>query len=554
MRAEFWATPLPGPGTTDGFANPPVAFPWSAVPLPSPARSTLPQTKTSSEHKNIMITTALGALWHHLVAWVDLQGTLVFLSVLIMAKYLKDFPHRDLPPGPVPLPLVGSLFSIGFKDPIGGFRKLVETYGDVSFIDLGFAPCILLSGYKSFKEAFVEQAEHFTDRPDYPLAQKFCKGLGIIASSGNIWKHQRRFALATLKYFGVGKKTLERSIQQESQYLIETLQLERGLPFNPKHLMTNSVANIICMLVFGHRFEYSDHDFQHLLKCSDEVFQLPMTTSGRLYNQWPTLMQYLPGGHQSAFANLTRVKQFIQQEVDRHREDRNPDSPRDYIDCYLDEIEKCTDPSAGFTEENLMYCVVDLFGAGTETTANSMRWALLFMANHPDVQEKVHSEIDRVIGPSRQPSMDDRAALPYTYAVVHEIQRCGNIVPFTPPRVASRDTTVAGRQIPKGLVILPMLKPILYDVSEYSRPEEFNPSHFLDEDGKFIKRDNFIPFGIGKRACPGEQLARMELFLFFTSLMQRFSFQAPEGETLVAEGVVGITSGPKPFKICATPR
>ncbi|KAL2089548.1 hypothetical protein ACEWY4_014236 [Coilia grayii] len=500
------------------------------------------------------MATVFSALWHLLATWMDLQGILVFLCALVIVKYLKDFPHRDLPPGPFPLPIVGNLFSIGLKDPVGGFKKLVETYGDVSFVDLGGVQCILLSGYKGFKEAFVEQADLFADRPNYPLNDKLCKGLGIISSSGSIWKHQRRFALSTLKYFGVGKKTLEHSIQQESQWLCDALQTERGLPFNPHYVLTNAVANIICTLVFGHRFDYNDHHFQDMLKCSDDVFQLPMTVWGRLYNQWPTLMQYLPGGHQSAFANLARVKEFIKQEVERHREDRNPSSPRDYIDCYLDEIEMCTDPFAGFTEENLLYCVVDLFGAGTETTANSLRWAVLFMANHPSVQEKVHLEIDRVIGPSRQPSMDDRADMPYTYAVVHEIQRCGSIVPFTPPRVASKDTTVAGRQVPKGLMVLPMLKPILYDVSEYNCPEEFNPAHFLDEDGKFMKRDNFIPFGIGKRACPGEQLARMELFLFFSSLMQRFRFQAPDGLPLRTEGVVGITSGPKPFNICAEAR
>lgn len=500
-----------------------------------------------------MLATLFSALWSLLGAWIDVQGILMFLCALILIKYVKDFPHKDLPPGPFPLPIVGNLFSIGV-DPIAGFRKIADKYGRVSLVDIGGVKSILLSGYKGFKEAFVEQADVFPNRPSYPLNEKLCKGQGLISSSGPMWKHQRRFALATLKYFGVGKKTLENSIQRESQWLCDALQAEKGLPFDPHCFLTNAVANIICSLVFGHRFEYDDYHFQEMLTCSNEVFQMPVTVWGRLYNQFPTLMQFLPGRHQTAFASLARVKEFIKQHVEKHRADRNPSNPRDYIDCYLDEIEKCTDPTAGFTEENLLYCVVDLFGAGTETTANSLRWAVLFMANHPSVQEKVHAEIDRVIGKSRQPSMDDRSDLPYTYAVIHEIQRCGNIVPFTPPRVSNKDTTIAGCLIPKGMMVFPMLKTILYDPNEYSNPEEFNPGHFLDEDGKFMKRDQFIPFSIGKRACPGEQLARMELFLFFTSLMQRFCFHSPVGQTIRVDGTVGITSGPKPFRICAMAR
>lgn len=195
-----------------------------------------------------------------------------------------------------------------------------------------------------------------------------------------------------------------------------------------------------------------------------------------------------------------------------------------------------------------------MFGAGTETTSNTLRWAMLYMAKYPDIQDKVHAEIDHIIGQSRQPSMDDRINMPYTYAVIHEIQRFGNIVPFTPPRVASKDTTVAGYLIPKGVMILPMLKPILDDKNEYATPDQFNPGHFLDQNENFVKRDNFIPFSIGKRMCPGEQLARMELFLFFTSLLQRFTFQPPDGCQLDLQGKVGITMGPMAFNICAIPR
>uniref|UniRef100_A0A673GBR7 Cytochrome P450, family 2, subfamily AE, polypeptide 1 n=1 Tax=Sinocyclocheilus rhinocerous TaxID=307959 RepID=A0A673GBR7_9TELE len=449
--------------------------------------------------------------------WMDVQGLLIFLCVLLLVKHLRDVLTNNMPPGPFPLPLIGNVLNIGFTDPLGSFQRVIHIL---------------------FKEAFVEQADIFTDRPYFPIIDKLSKGKGLIFSSGHMWHQQRRFALAALKYFGVGKKTLENSILQECRFLCDSIQAERGLPFNPQHLVTDAVANIICGLVFGHRFEYDDHKFHLIQEYLDDVFQLPISNWGRLYNQFPTLMSMLPGKHQTAFASMSKLKPFLQEEIIKHKEERDPSNPRDYIDCYLDEIEKCKDSEAEFTEENLIYCVVDLFGAGTETTSNTLRWALLFMVKYPEVQEKVQSEIDQVIGQTRQPLMDDRTNLPYTYAVLHEIH----------------DTTVGGRLISKGVMVLPLLKSILQDKNENSTPYEFNPAHFLDENGKFLKKDSFIPFSIGKRLYPGEQLARMELFLFFTSLMQCFTFLPLEGRTLSLKGTIGVSSGPEPFQIRAVPQ
>ncbi|XP_072552331.1 cytochrome P450 2J4-like [Salminus brasiliensis] len=486
--------------------------------------------------------------------FLTMEGILVFLCVLVLVKYLSDHRPKNVPPGPVPLPLIGNVLSLDFRDPVLSFSEICMKYGEVTTLYLGSEMVILLSGYKSFKEAFVEQADIFADRADYPLNDQLTRGLGLISSSGHAWSHQRRFAIAVLKHFGVGKKSLETSILQESRYLCEALHSQRGLAFNPDRIVTNAVTNIICNLVFGHRFEYDDEHFRQILLYLNDIVQLPAHFWGQLYNRFPTLMSWLPGKHQTTFSSLSKIKLFILEEIQKHRQDRNPTSPRDYIDYYLDEIEKGRDSKAQFTEENLVFCVVDLFAAGTETTSNTMLWTLLYMAKYPEVQEKVHAEIDQVIGQARQPSMNDRPLMPYTYAVIHEVLRAANALNITPPRVASRDTTIAGYLIPKGVTVFPLLRAIMQDKNEFSTPDEFNPGHFLDENGKFLKKEGFIPFSIGKRMCPGEQMVNMEFFLFFTCLLQSFSFHAPEGQTLKMDSTVGITTAPKPFQLRAIPR
>ncbi|GLD46980.1 cytochrome P450 2J6-like protein, partial [Lates japonicus] len=218
-----------------------------------------------------------------------------------------------------------------------------------------------------------------------------------------------------------------------------------------------------------------------------------------LYNTLPWLMKWLPGPHKRILALTQNIIDFVEIKIKEHRENLNPSSPRDYIDSFLIEMGEKEDKDSGFDLKNLCFCTLDLFGAGTETTTTTLYWGLLYMIYYPHIQERVQAEIDTV------------------------------------------DTTVNEYIIPKGTIIIPMLHSVLHDESMWETPHSFNPQHFLDEDGKFRKREAFLPFSAGKRVCLGEQLARMELFLFFTSLLQRFSFSAPAGEQPSLEFKLGAT-------------
>lgn len=245
----------------------------------------------------------------------------------------------------------------------------------------------------------------------------------------------------------------------------------------------------------------------------------------------------------------------MKKKIDDHLADYDPSASRDYIDCFLAEMEKRKDDeAAGFNLERLCFCSLDLFIAGTETTSTTLYWGLLYMIKYPEIQRKVQEEIDRVVGSSRQPSVADRENMPYTDAVIHETQRFGNIIPFNLGRCATKDTQINDYSIPKGTMVVGFLTSVLFDETEWETPHSFNPGHFLDEEGKFRRREAFLPFSLGKRVCLGEQLGRMELFLFFTSLLQRFSFSAPDGVEPSLDYKLGTTLSPKPYQLCAIPR
>ncbi|XP_065511681.1 cytochrome P450 2J2-like [Caloenas nicobarica] len=484
---------------------------------------------------------------------ISVQVLLVFLVVfLLVADYMKHRKPKSFPPRPFYLPIVGHMYLMNFSNPMMPVQKLIEKYGGIFSMDVGSESFVIVNGLRMVKEVLVNQGENFLGRPKMPLAGELFSNRGLLSSNGHLWKQQRRFTLSTLRNFGLGKRSLEERIQEECRYLVDAFGDEQGDPFDPHFKINNAVSNIICSVTFGNRFEYQDEDFQKLLRLIDETLTLNGAIMSQLYNAFPSIIKFFPGAHQTIFRNTRLMRSFVKERIDKHKEDWNPSESRDFIDCYLQEIAK--DNGEGvFQEENLMACAVDLFLAGTETTSTTIRWALLYMAMHPEIQARVQAEIDTVIGQVRQPALDDRSNMPYTNAVIHEVQRKGNIIPFGVPRMTVKDTVVDGFCIPKGTGVIANLTSVMFDKNEWENPDTFNPGHFL-KDGQFWRRESFVPFAIGKRSCPGELLARTELFLFFTALLQKFTFQAPPDTTLNLQFTVGITWGPKPYKICAVPR
>uniref|UniRef100_A0A672TS84 Cytochrome P450 family 2 subfamily D member 6/pseudo n=1 Tax=Strigops habroptila TaxID=2489341 RepID=A0A672TS84_STRHB len=281
-----------------------------------------------------------------------------------------------------------------------------------------------------------------------------------------------------------------------------------------------------------YRFDYDDETFKKLL----HLFE-------NLVNVVPILLR-IPGVPQKVFRGQKEFMDFIDVLIKKHMETWNPADIRDFTDAFLKEMEKAE--KSGFNYNNLRLVT---------TTSITLRWALLYILLHPEIQSKVQAEIDNVIGRERSPTMEDQVNMPYTNAVIHETQRLGDVFPTGLPHMTYRDTELQGFFIPKGTTIITNLSSVLKDETVWEKPNEFYPEHFLDANGQFVKPEAFLPFSAGRRVCLGEQLARMELFIFFTTLLQKFTFVLPKDQPRPQEdGHFALTRSPHPFLLQAIPR
>ncbi|XP_061101566.1 cytochrome P450 2F2-like [Conger conger] len=471
----------------------------------------------------------------------------VFFSLLFFL--FREQRPKNFPPGPRLIPIFGSTLHLNLINPLNDFRKLSERYGNVYSVYFGSFPVVVLNGLQAVKEGLVTHSAESSGRPRGFLINQMTENKGVVLNDGPVWKMQRRFALMTLRNFGMGKNSMQARILKETSYITSYLEKNAGKTIHPQTLFHNATCNIICSVLYGTRLTYDDKFLQLIVRCITQNNKILNCRWTLIYDSFP-MLRFLPMPCLKAIENYNTLKEGAVAQISQHKKSWVPGKPRDFLDCYLDEMEKRGDDKFSFSESQLAILLLDFSMGGTDTTANTFLTAFLYLMTHPDVQERCQKEIDEVLGEKEQVSFEDRHTMPYTQAVIHEVQRVADTVPLSIFHAITKDTRMMGYDIPKGTMIIPNLSSVLRDESQWKFPHEFNPSNFLNNEGEFVKPEAFIPFSAGPRLCPGEALTRMELFLILVTLLRRFKFIWPEDAGVPDyKPIFGFTHTPKPYRM-----
>ncbi|KAI6206167.1 (pine wood nematode) hypothetical protein [Aphelenchoides besseyi] len=470
---------------------------------------------------------------------------LLFISFVVLIFHQFYWRRRNLPNGPLPLPIIGNAHTFlkteRWEDQ---FLKWREEFGPVYTYWLGPMAIVSVNDYETMQKMFVHDGDTYADRAPMEAFDNLTRGgvHGVIETSGNLWSQQRRFALKVLRDL-VGRNKIQEQILNEFQVVRHNIdaEIKSGAKEIDFHRHTDiATGSIINAATVGFRFTENDHQ-HHFYRLREITEQMMKNFSNPLLNfavsnpsiaKLPVFRQVM----EKAGKVSQPIFEFLNRMIDEHLKlndytDHNFE-PQDFIDAYLLEQsrqEKQNNEDHYFTRQQLLNVLFDLWFAGQvsskqsfyypscqETTSTTLTWGFAYLIRHPEAQQKLHAELDRVIGSDRLITMSDKNDLPYTNAVIMEIQRCANLVGQNLPRKTTREVEIVNCKLPKGTI--------------FPEPKKFNPDRFIDENGRLKRSDELMPFSLGKRQCLGEGIARAELFLFIANLCNAYKFYAGEKE------------------------
>ena len=379
--------------------------------------------------------------------------------------------------------------------------------------------------------------EQFNYRPNYAFLNTFANP-GILMYNGETWRALKRFTLKSLKSLGFGKSSYEPAMHKEINYFLDQVDdLRKKGPIKISRLLGPAASNVVTLIVMGQRFNY-DHQTRQQL---DKFFLRPLEGPDRRpdyfgvvnFVQSVRLIKHIGLPIVNAVLLFSKIiTGFISDRVKEIEGSFNwqTDEPTNYVECFIKEVnENKNNPDFDmkyFDEEYLIQNCYAFFVAGSATTQEYLEWWFLVMSQYPEVQERMRKEVDEVVG-EREASLSDRNSMPFTEAVIHEVHRWASLIGTNLPHCMIEETEFGPYLLPAGTQIIVNLDKIHHDPDNFAKPDEFLPERFLSADGKkFVRSEKVIPFGYGKRSCPGESLAQAEIFLFTVSTLQKFIIKA----------------------------
>ncbi|KAF9456426.1 cytochrome P450 [Collybia nuda] len=481
-------------------------------------------------------------------------------SKFFLSHRLVDQNGNKIPNGPVGLPILGS-FPFLTRFPERAFDYWAQKFGPLYSIWLGSQLCVIVSDPQIVKDLLVANGSIFSSRKDMFLkSQTIFVGRGITDSGYNDkWRKHRRIASGSITARAVDADVLD----IEATVLVQELykQGHAGTaPIDPRPHAGRCALNNMLTIVFGTRTDSINHPLVgHALRLSREFANCtgPVTNLTdfvpflqRIPNYMTTRGKKLHNGFVETYGGMVRDIEA--------RMNRGENVP----DCLVKTL--ILNKESEKLEDIDMYIIASsLMIGGVETTSGIMQWFQALIPSYPDIQNKAHAELDRVIGRNRLPTVEDEKNLPYIHAIVKEVERCYNPFWLGIPHSSIQDFTYRGQFIPKDTVIVLNTYTMHHDPQRYPDPHTFNPDRYIDDSttcaesanlANAYERDHWM-FGAGRRICPGMAVAEREIFLAISRMLWSFNMEQLPEEPINLNDYDGLSGrSPVPFRIKAIPR
>ncbi|KAF8679385.1 hypothetical protein HU200_045727 [Digitaria exilis] len=470
------------------------------------------------------------------------------LAAIPLLYYLRRSAHSGatlrLPPSPWALPIIGHIHHLGGALPHRAMRDLATRLGPLMLLRLGEVPALIASSSDAAREIMRANDIAFATRPLSPtgklLLGEDSRGV-VFAPYGDGWRQLRR--ICTTELLSARRVKSFRAVREEEvRRLLVSVSAAAApeaspSPVNLSQMVSAYVADASVRAIIGSKFR----DRETFLRLLEERLRLPTQTLPDIFPS-SRLAMMLSSTPRLFKKHREEMLAFIGTIIQEHQESRaaSVDDEEDLLDVLL-RIQREDQLDPPLTTDNIKAVIIDIFGGSSETSATTLQWIMAELMRNPGVMRKAQDEVRHVLAGHEVVTEDDLGELRYLSLVIKEALRLHPPAPLLIPRECRSTCRVLGFDVPAGTIVLVNAWAIGRDPTHWDAPEQFMPERFEKSDVDFKGTDfEFIPFGAGRRMCPGIGfgLANMELAL--ASLLYHFDWELPDG---MEPGEMDMTEG-----------
>ncbi|XP_076899624.1 cytochrome P450 84A1-like [Bidens hawaiensis] len=492
----------------------------------------------------------------------SIQIPLILIS-LFTVSFLVWLRRKPLPPGPMGWPVIGNMLMME-QLTHRGLARLAKKYGGIFHLKMGFSHTIAVSSPEMAQQILQVQDHIFANRPatiaiTYLTYNRVDMAFAVY---GPFWRQMRK--LSVMKLFSRKRAESWDSVRDEVDSMVKSTAVNSGLPVNVGELVFGLTHDIIYRAAFGSISSESKEEFISILQEYTKLFG-----AFNLADFIPWLGFIDPAGLNTRLpVARAALDCFIDKIIDDHLRKRKDISDQNVDNDMVDEmlafyseegkVNETEDlhNAIMLTRDNIKAIIMDVMFGGTETVASAIEWAMTELMHTPKALKLVQQELVSVVGLERRVEEADLEKLTYFKCVVKETLRLHPPIPVALHK-SSQDTTVMGYYIPKGGRVMVNAYAINRDKDSWEDPDAFNPSRFLQNGAPDFKGSNYelLPFGSGRRSCPGMQLGLYAMEMALAHLLHCFTWELPNGmkpSEIDMGDVFGLTA-PKAIRLVAVP-
>ncbi|XP_047982500.1 cytochrome P450 71A8-like [Salvia hispanica] len=461
---------------------------------------------------------------------------MALLSLILLLSltriFLKSSSNKKLPPSPPKLPIIGNLHQLGSSLPHRDLHSLSQKHGPLMLLHFGSVPVLIVSSAEFAREIMVTHDTTFANRPRFKAMMKLayrCRDVSL-SPYGEYWRRLR--SILVLQLLSNKRVQSYSSIREEEAELIvkKVLETSGDAPVNLSAMFQRFSNDVIGRSAFGGKLSDSENGKKFLDAMADLMELLGVIDIGD-FIPWLGWIGRVNGVDKRLDNTAKKIDQVMESVIqERMQEKGGKEESREYfVDILLDVYNDKT-ADACVDRDSLKAIILDVFVGGTDTISTAMEWTMSELLRNPTLMEKLQLEVRGIVKQNQEITDDDLRKMHYLKAVIKEAMRLHPPVPLLVPRLASKDVQVKDFDISAGTIVMINAWAIGRDPVSWGEPETFMPERFLNSSIDFKGLDfELIPFGGGRRGCPGITLASVGMELLLADLVRKFDWKLGKG-------------------------